>query len=179
MADGTASLSPFSSGWELPLDASIPPWGAARVVAGNPENSGPSRILSAGRSASQVVATLPSVPRGSQGIKPHLLYVAVQNPNMLHRSCSNHEKYRAHCTETCAVRTWAYKHPLHHKRVTEYGGRKRQSPFRLGAEAAKRKMLDPSKRPGSLARNRANLCGARSYFSPRIDRKRTTDSMPL
>jgi hypothetical protein len=67
-------------------------------------NSGPSQILSAGRSASQVVATLSSNPRGSQVTKPHLLWVAVQNPHRMHRLCSNDQVYRRKCLNNRAIR---------------------------------------------------------------------------
>jgi hypothetical protein len=87
--------------------------GAARVVAGNPENPSPPEHLPPWRSASQVVATLSSAGRGSQVIKPHLLYVAVQNPNMC-TCCVAIEKNRARIApatvqsasgHTCAICT--------------------------------------------------------------------------
>ena len=81
-----------------------PPEGAARVVAGTRISSGPSQLFSTGRSASQVVATLSSIPRGSQVTKPHLLGVAVQNPNRMHRLCSNDQAYRRKCLKNRAIR---------------------------------------------------------------------------
>ena len=94
--------------------------GAARVVAGNSENPSPPEHLSAGRSASQVVATLPSAGRGSQEIKPHLLYVAVQNPNMC-TCCVAIEKNRANRTSDGAIGKRAYLRNLHNKRVKGRG----------------------------------------------------------
>ena len=106
-------------------------WLVTRKTPSPPESfrrGGPPRKL---------YATLPSVGRGSQEIKPHLLYVAVQNPNRLHLLCSKSENLHEKCTSIRAIGKRAHLRKLHNKRVREAREGEWQSLFQTRGRGGK------------------------------------------
>jgi len=149
--------------------------GAARVVAGNSENPSPPESFRRGGPPRKLLPLYRALERESRDKTPFVVGRCAK-PQYMHLLCSNGGAPHVNCTSRVAIGERAYGCDWHNKRVGSTAEGECQSFFRLGYKAAKRKKLDARKRPSF---GWAAQCSHKVYCPPRIDKKRTTDSMPL